>query len=69
MILLSYLLCIIIELMIFYGFMLKSPNNPWNPHILKLWPCDVGRLMKEEYYEIMLEIIELFELCYHYCLT
>lgn len=30
--------------------------------------CDVGKLMKEGYYEINLAIIEIFELCYDPCL-
>ena len=47
-------------MIIYIRFMLKSPNNPWNPRIPNLLPYDVVELMKEEYYEIIIVVIELF---------
>lgn len=57
------LLYSIIELMIYYDFHVEIPKNPWNPHVSKLWSCDMGVMMKEDFYEIMPVVVGLLELC------
>lgn len=47
--------------MIYHGLYVEIHKNRWNSHIPNLWPSDVGELMKEEYYEIKLVVIELLE--------
>lgn len=49
----------------YYDFYDEYPMNPWNFHISILWLWDVDLLIMDEYYDIMLVVVELIESHYY----